>query len=88
MVKGDNLKSVFFFFLVGEGFIWLVKIISLSLSPASHDVGRKWEIPKKKHLTVTCKLNLAYLVTHSGEMTSDSERLRLVSLTTQPRLKS
>ena len=50
------------------------------LSQINHRVGRKQEIPQKKHLTI-CKQNLAcltydpsYARTHSGEMTSNLER--------------
>ena len=52
--------SFFFYLLV---FIWVllpVKIISLILSQVNCEVGRKWEISKKNHLT-SCKQNLACL---------------------------
>ena len=45
-------------------FIWILRpitIISLSLSRVNHKVGRKREIPEKKHLT-TRKQNLACLM--------------------------
>ena len=52
MACEQQLTQIFFFF-----FIW---IISLILSRVNRKVGRKREIPKKKHLT-TRKQNLACL---------------------------
>ena len=43
-----NVKIDFFIeFLLG--FYWPIKIISLILSRVIRKVGRKWEIPEKKH---------------------------------------
>ena len=59
-----------------------VKIISLILRLGNSKVGRKREIPKKKHLS-THKQNLACLTcdssetqTHNGEITNDLEPIK------------
>ena len=40
-----------FFSFLFTWVLWPVKIISLILSRVNHKVGRKWEIPEKKHLS-------------------------------------
>ena len=68
--------------------VWPVKIISFMMSRVNHKVGQNREIhEKKKHLTKCKQLGLSHVQNqakmaqiHSGEMTSNLEHWRLVSL--------